>query len=391
MKIDPANIGVGMYQHDVKAKHLRESLDAVVESCVNFVGVDLNTASPALLRYVSGLNQLTAQRLVSHRMTQGPFTSRAQLRSVLGFGEAAFVQAAGFLKIVGGDNPLDATWIHPGKLCRGGTIAGEAGLAAGRSGRQSQGAELAERLAGADLAELATKRASRRADAGRHRRPSWPGPVATRASRCPSRSSRKGILKLDDLAPGMELMGTVLNVVDFGAFVDIGLKDSGLVHVSQLATKFIQDPHDCVSVGDIVTVWVMAVDKERRRVSLTMIDPASRRTGDVATDARAPRPNGRPEEPAPLPAPGDAGGQPRRSTPGGAASQWAAFGAPDRWLGPQQAQAACAAAAQAEAAARRPAHQGHGRRTRAAAHLRRPEAVLRPEAPGGRSCAGRRD
>src|SRR5205807_854104 len=113
VKIDPASIGVGMYQHDVKAKHLRTSLDAVVESCVNFVGVDLNTASPALLRYVSGLNQLTARRVYDYRVQHGPFANREQLKQVPGFGEVAFVQAAGFLKITGGDNPLDATWIHP--------------------------------------------------------------------------------------------------------------------------------------------------------------------------------------------------------------------------------------------------------------------------------------
>ncbi len=119
MKIDPANIGVGLYQHDVKAKHLRPSLDEVVESCVNYVGVDVNTASPALLRYVSGLNQLTARRLYEHRREHGPFRTREQLREVPGLGEATFVQAAGFLKIPSGDNPLDATWIHPGKLRRG--------------------------------------------------------------------------------------------------------------------------------------------------------------------------------------------------------------------------------------------------------------------------------
>jgi competence ComEA-like helix-hairpin-helix protein len=113
VKIDPANIGVGLYQHDVKAKHLQTSLDDVVESCVNFVGVDVNTASPALLRYVSGLNQLTARRLYEYRREHGPFRTREQLREVPGLGEATFVQAAGFLKILGGDNPLDATWIHP--------------------------------------------------------------------------------------------------------------------------------------------------------------------------------------------------------------------------------------------------------------------------------------
>jgi uncharacterized protein len=294
VKIDPANIGVGMYQHDVKVKHLRDSLDRVVESCVNFVGVDLNTASPALLRYVSGLNQLTAQRLVTHRMTNGPFTSRAQLRSVLGFGEAAFVQAAGFLKIVGGDNPLDATWIHPESYPAATQLLETLGFQATDLADKAKDAELGERLSAANLPELAQSVhvgtltlkdiVGQLTRPGRDPRESLPKPIF-----------KKGILKLDDLTPGMELMGTVLNVVDFGAFVDIGLKDTGLVHVSQLASKFIQDPHDCVSVGDIVTVWVMAVDKERRRVSLTLIDPASRRN----EERRPPRQERRrPERPA---------------------------------------------------------------------------------------------
>ncbi|HEY2838576.1 MAG TPA: Tex family protein [Pirellulales bacterium] len=285
VKIDPANIGVGMYQHDVKAKHLRESLDAVVESCVNFVGVDLNTASAALLRYVSGLNQLTAHRLVSQRMAQGPFTSRAQLRSVLGFGEAAFVQAAGFLKIAGGDNPLDATWIHPESYPAAEQLLGRLGFQTADLADKAKAPELAERLATTDRNELASAvqvgeltladLVTQLARPGRDPRESLPKPIF-----------KRGILKLDDLAPGMDLMGTVLNVVDFGAFVDIGLKDSGLVHISQLAAKYIQDPHDVISVGDIVTVWVMAIDKERRRVSLTMIDPASRQKNE---ERRPPR------------------------------------------------------------------------------------------------------
>ncbi|MBI2826421.1 MAG: RNA-binding transcriptional accessory protein [Planctomycetia bacterium] len=294
VKIDPANIGVGMYQHDVKAKHLRDSLDSVVESCVNFVGVDLNTASPALLRYVSGLNQLTAQRLVNHRLTQGPFTGRAQLRSVLGFGEAAFVQAAGFLKIVGGENPLDSTWIHPESYAVAGQLLDKLGYKSEDLADKTKAVELAERLASAPVAELAASVqagaltlsdiVAQLARPGRDPRESLPKPVF-----------KRGILKLDDLTPGMELMGTVLNVVDFGAFVDIGLKDSGLVHVSQLAAKFVEDPHDVVSVGDIVNVWVIAVDQERRRVSLTMIDPASRRASETE---RRPRPERRQDRPS---------------------------------------------------------------------------------------------
>jgi uncharacterized protein len=290
VKIDAASIGVGMYQHDVKAKHLRESLDGVVASCVNYVGVDLNTASPALLKYVSGLNQLTAQRVFDYRTAHGPFKSREELKSVQGFGEAAFVQAAGFLKIALGANPLDATWIHPESydLARQTLAKLEATPEDLADGQRA--AQVAERVTKLDLEELARQLqagaltladiAAQLARPGRDPRENLPQPIF-----------KHGILKLDDLAPGLELMGTVLNVVDFGAFVDIGLKDSGLVHVSQLANKFVQDPHDVVSVGDIVRVWVREVEKERRRVSLTMIKPGTRRQSEPRP---APSGGGRP-------------------------------------------------------------------------------------------------
>lgn len=274
VKIEPANIGVGLYQHDVKARHLHASLDAVVESCVNYVGVDINTASPALLRYVSGLNQATAKNLHEWRAQHGPFTSRQQLLEVPGFGEAAFVQAAGFLKISGAANPFDATWIHPESyavaekvLTRlGGTVEDLA---------TRQGAEaLAERAAALDLKALSAELGVGRlllADIieqlsrpGRDPRDDLPKPFF-----------KKGVLKLEDLEVGMELLGAVLNVVDFGAFVDIGLHDSGMVHISQLSTRYVRDPHDVVSVGQIVRVWVLEIDKARRRVALTMIEPGT--------------------------------------------------------------------------------------------------------------------
>ncbi|HXT59089.1 MAG TPA: Tex-like N-terminal domain-containing protein, partial [Pirellulales bacterium] len=291
VKIDAASIGVGMYQHDVKAKHLRESLDAVVASCVNYVGVDLNTASPALLKYVSGLNQLTAQRVFDYRTVHGPFKSREELKSVQGFGEAAFIQAAGFLKIALGANPLDATWIHPESydLARQTLAKLEATPEDLADGQRA--AQVAERVTKLNLEELARQLqagaltladiVAQLARPGRDPRENLPQPIF-----------KHGILKLDDLAPGLELMGTVLNVVDFGAFVDIGLKDSGLVHVSQLANKFVQDPHDVVSVGDIVRVWVREVEKDRRRVSLTMIKPGTRRQNEPRT---APSGGGRPQ------------------------------------------------------------------------------------------------
>jgi len=460
VKIDPASIGVGLYQHDVKAKHLRESLDDVVESCVNFVGVDVNSASPALLRYVSGLNSLKARKIYEYRQAHGPFTNREQLKQVSGVGDASYIQAAGFLKITGGDNPLDGTWIHPesyetatkvleaigfnpkdlGLVTNARVSAScaaasdvlttedaaastevvapavaateavateavateavatesaaeasdaaaapadtatpqddkdgvetmathaskrDAGSAdesvAGGEAASVQAAESSESATATDAAAESTESsnatvepvpdtAGEASDAGGESTTTptaessmepaadQPNPSATsntdadaapvqsgkseRAARLkelteklshvdvdklsaelsvgkltlqdmlsalarPGRDPREdlpppifrtGILKLEDLKPGMELSGTVLNVVDFGAFVDIGLVDSGLIHVSRLADRFISDPHDVVSVGDILRVWVVEVDQKRRRVSLTAIEPGT--------------------------------------------------------------------------------------------------------------------
>lgn len=296
VKIDPANIGVGLYQHDVKAKHLRASLDSVVESCVNYVGVDVNTASVALLRYVSGLNQLTARRLYEYRQQAGPFRSRQQLKEVPGIGEATFVQAAGFLKTTVGDNPLDATWIHPESYAVATQVLQKLGCTPADLTTKETVSKLAERIASIDVAATAAELQvgewllkdilAQLARPGRDPREDLPPPVF-----------KHGVIKLEDLAVGMELTGTVLNVVDFGAFVDIGMHDSGLVHVSQLADKFVRDPHDVVAVGDIVKVWVVEVDKQRRRVSLTMIPPGTPRSG--------PRREGKPApfKAASLPAP----------------------------------------------------------------------------------------
>ncbi|MFM7205905.1 MAG: Tex-like N-terminal domain-containing protein [Planctomycetaceae bacterium] len=275
VKIEPANIGVGLYQHDVKARHLHASLDAVVESCVNYVGVDVNTASPALLRRVSGFNQATARNFHEWRTKNGPFTSRQQFLEVPGFGEAAYVQAVGFLKIPGGTNPLDSTWIHPESYAVAERVLERLGGSPADLSSRQQAEALAERAAAVDLDGLARELGVGRlllADIleqllrpGRDPREDFPKPFF-----------KKGVLKLEDLAVGMELMGSVLNVVDFGAFVDIGLHDSGLVHLSQLSSQYVRDPHDFVSVGQVVQVWVLELDKARRRVSLTMIPPADR-------------------------------------------------------------------------------------------------------------------
>lgn len=275
VKINPQSLGVGLYQHDIKQKHLKDSLDGVVESAVNYVGVDLNTASVALLGYVSGLNQLIARRIVEYRQEHGPFKNRQQLQDVNGIGDAIFTQAAGFLKISDGDNPLDRTWIHPETYQAASQLLERCGYSAEVLRDPEKTAELAERLRSIEPAELAEELSlgeltlqdilADLARPGRDPREDLPPPIF-----------KQGILKLEDLKEGMELTGTVLNVVDFGAFIDIGLKDSGLVHVSELSDKFIDDPHSLVALGDIVRVWVLGVDKERRRVSLTMVDAETR-------------------------------------------------------------------------------------------------------------------
>lgn len=274
VKIEPQHIGVGMYQHDMNPKQMKESLDNVVESCVNFVGVDLNTASASLLKYVSGFSQLIAKRVVEWRKANGPFTTRRQLLEVSGVGKSTFTQAAGFLKISNGTEPLDQTWIHPESYKTANRVLQSLSLSPSEVLANDENKEaLKNSLTGLSEKKLADELnvglptlkdiidALRRP--GRDPRTDLPGPIF-----------RSGVLKLDDLETGMELAGTVLNVVDFGAFVDIGLKDTGLVHVSQMADRYISSPHEVVAVGDIVTVWVQSVDKERRRVSLTMKKPA---------------------------------------------------------------------------------------------------------------------
>ena len=272
VKIDPASIGVGLYQHDTRAKHLRDTLDDVVQLCVSFVGVDLNNASSALLRYVSGMNQLTARRVYEHRQQHGPFKSRRQLMDVSGFGEATFVQAAGFLKIEKGDDPLDATWIHPENYEAARKLLAKLGVEPASLTEPGTADRIRELAAPLDRQQLADELGLGRltvddmiealSKPGRDLRSDLPPPIF-----------RKDVVKFEDLAVGMELRGTVLNVVDFGAFVDVGLSDSGLVHVSQLSAGFVRSPHDVVAVGAQVRVWVASIDKDRRRVALTMIEP----------------------------------------------------------------------------------------------------------------------
>jgi uncharacterized protein len=302
VKVDPPNIGVGLYQHDINRKELHESLDGVVESCVNQVGVDLNTASVPLLRHVSGLNQLVARELVDHRQKNGPFTSREQLLQITGVGPTRYVQAAGFLKIQG-PNPLDRTWIHPESYPVAEKILEELGYTPKALEDKAALEELQGKLKALQAEDVARRLnvgvptvqdiLQALARPGRDPREDLPPPIF-----------KKGILKLEDLQAGMELKGTVLNVVDFGAFVDIGLKDSGLVHISQMANRYIKSPYDVVAVSDVVTVWVLNVDKDRHRVSLTMIKPGTERKPPEKRPAREPQRGRPPRERQPVGAPG---------------------------------------------------------------------------------------
>ncbi len=293
VKVDPQHVGVGLYQHDVRAKYLKLSVESVIESCVNSVGVDVNTASVPLLRHVSGLNQLVARQVVEYRAANGPFKSRDQLKSVPQLGDIRFTQAAGFLKIPGGDEPFDTTAVHPESYELARKVLTEFGFAPADLHDRDKLKELREKLNTITPEEMATKLEAGGptvrdiyhavARPGRDPREDRPEPIF-----------RKGVLKLEDLSPGMELRGEVLNVVDFGAFVDVGLKDSGLVHISQMANRYIKSPYDVISVGDVVSVYVMTVDPERRRVSLSMIPPGTERKpqerGGERGGDRAPRP-----------------------------------------------------------------------------------------------------
>lgn len=293
VKIDPASIGVGLYQHDAKPAHLKDTLEQTVQSCVSFVGVDVNTASSALLRNVAGLNQLVARRILEYRTEHGPFKSRASLRDVKGLGDATFVQAAGFLKVEEGENPLDATWVHPESYDAATRLLAELGIELEQVGKPGWADSFAEALKDRDRTELGTK-----LELGEHalgqliealERPGRD----LRADLAPP-VFRRDVVKLDDLAVGMQLRGTVLNVVDFGAFVDVGLSDSGLVHVSQLQNDYVRDPHEVVAVGDQVDCWVTAIDTDRRRVALTMIEPGTERPKPEKGSRRKPRRRAKP-------------------------------------------------------------------------------------------------
>jgi len=269
VKIDPKAIGVGQYQHDMNQKRLGEALGAVVETCVNRVGVDVNTASPSLLEYVSGISRQIAENIVKHRDENGRYMSRKDLLKVPKLGPKAYEQCAGFLRITGGSEPLDATAVHPEsyeaareilKECGYGAEDILKGSASGLSKKLSQSAEkaLAEKLGIGEytfsdiISELEKP--------GRDPREEAPAPVL-----------RSDVMELSDLKPDMVLKGTVRNIVDFGAFVDIGVHQDGLVHISQMANRYVKHPLDVVKVGDVVEVRVLSVDEKRGKISLSML------------------------------------------------------------------------------------------------------------------------
>lgn len=268
VKIDPKAVGVGQYQHDVSQKRLAEQLDFVVKTAVNQVGVDVNTASPQLLQHISGLNKTTAQNIVSYREENGEFTARTQLKKVPRLGPKAYEQAIGFLRVPGGKNILDNTGIHPESY----SIAKEILTSVQLSEKELGTEEAVEKLTRLSVEKLAeslsvgeetlTDILAGLTQPGRDMRDEMPAPLL-----------RTDVLSMEDLKPGMELTGTVRNVIDFGAFVDIGVKQDGLVHISKLSKKFVKHPTDVVSVGDIVTVWIEQVDTKKGRISLTMLSP----------------------------------------------------------------------------------------------------------------------
>lgn len=266
VKIDPKSIGVGQYQHDVSQKALTESLSFVVEAAVNQVGVNVNTASTSLLQHVSGLSKTVANNIVKQRNEEGKFVNRKQLKKIPRLGAKTYEQAIGFLRIIDGEHPLDRTPIHPESYKKTEELLKLIGFGFDDIGTE----ELREKFASLDHRQVAEEleigeptlvdiiEALSRPE--RDPRDDFPQPLL-----------KSNVLSLEDLKPGMEMQGTVRNVVDFGVFVDIGVKQDGLVHISKMADKFVKHPMDIASVGDVVTVWVESVDEAKGRIALSMI------------------------------------------------------------------------------------------------------------------------
>jgi uncharacterized protein len=278
VKIDPKSIGVGQYQHDVDQRELQHSLETTIESCVNRVGVDLNTASWALLRYIAGVNERTAKKIVEFRSEKGRFRSRVQLTAVPGVGPKTFEQAAGFLRIRGGENPLDVTAVHPESYPIVEQIAGILGVTVERLIREP---ELLQKIDNSALT-AGTYTLNDILDElrkpGRDPRDQFVAP-----------SFQEGIKEIADLQPGMKLEGVVTNVTKFGAFVDVGVHQDGLVHVSELSNRYVKDPGDVVKVGQIVKVQVLNADPKTKRIALSM---------KALMAPAAPQPKSKPDPPA---------------------------------------------------------------------------------------------
>ena len=266
VKIDPKSIGVGQYQHDMNQKHLGAALEGVVEDCVNKVGVDLNTASASLLEYVSGINKALAKNIVAYREENGAFKNRKQLLKVAKLGPKAFEQCAGFMRITGGENPLDGTSVHPESYEAARKLLTRLGYdlsELGQGGIKGIGKTIVDYRKMAS--ELEVGEITLRDIAGELEKP-----ARDPRDEMPKPILRSDILEMKDLKPGMVLKGTVRNVIDFGAFVDIGVHQDGLVHISQLTDKYIKHPLEAVSVGDIVEVKIISVDLAKKRIALTM-------------------------------------------------------------------------------------------------------------------------
>lgn len=267
VKIDPKSVGVGQYQHDVNAKELNSTLKVVVESCVNTVGVELNTASPSLLQYVAGLNSSVAKAIVARRDKEGKFERREELLKVPRLGAQTYQQCAGFIRLAEGDNPLENTPVHPESYEKAEALLQEVGYKL--EDLKEKNSSIKEALEKIDLQKMAEKLATGLPTL-RDIVDALKRPGRDPREELPPVLFRQDVLSLDDLQEGMILQGTVRNVVDFGAFVDIGVKQDGLVHISQLSDNYVRHPMEVVAVGDIVKVSVLSVDKERSRIGLTM-------------------------------------------------------------------------------------------------------------------------
>ena len=269
VKIDPKAIGVGQYQHDVNQKKLSESLTGVVEDAVNSVGVDVNTATPSLLSYVSGINSTIAKNIVKYRDENGEIKERKELLKVPKLGQVAYKQCAGFIRITDGKNPLEVTGVHPESYDAAEKLLTNLGYSVDNISDKNKLTEIKDKLSKINVAKTAEELnigsltlkdiIDEISKPGRDPRDSMPKPIL-----------RSDVLKFDDLQEGMTLTGTVRNVIDFGAFVDVGVKHDGLVHISQMADRFIKNPSEVVSVGDIVKVKVIGIDREKQKVSLSM-------------------------------------------------------------------------------------------------------------------------